>query len=128
MALVVAELVVRTYLAGQFPDARVVTEAPGNLDEVLPCIEVGRFGGEDSIYTLDVANLDVDVYAANRPAALDLAEQVRTSLRLHAEGQEVDGALIAQVATLSAPKWVPYDNTTLRRISASYRIAIRSIP
>jgi len=126
--LVVAELVVRTYLAAQFPDARVVTERPGNLNEVLPCIEVGRFGGGDDVYTLDVANLDVDVYAATRPAALDLAEQVRTSLRLHAEGQEVDGALIAQVATLSAPKWVPYDNTTLRRISASYRIAIRSVP
>jgi len=128
MPLAVAELVVRSYLAGQFPDVRVVTETPGNLANVLPCIEVNRFGGSDDIYTLDVANLDIDVFAASRADAYMLAEQVRTNLRLHAEGQEVDGALIAQVATLSAPKWVPYDNTTMRRISASYRIAIRSIP
>lgn len=128
MPLVVAELVVRNYLAGQFPTARVVTETPENLSDVLPCIEVMRFGGSDDVYTLDLANIDVDVYAVDRPSALDLAEQVRTSLRLHAEGQVVNGALIAQVTTLSAPKWVPYDNTTLRRISASYRIAIRSVP
>lgn len=128
MPLIVAELVVRNYLAGQFPAARVVTETPGNLADVVPCIEITRYGGGDDVYTLDVANLDVDVYHSSRAAALDYAEQVRTSLRLHAEGQQVNGALIAQVATLSAPKWVPYDNTNIRRISASYRIAIRSIP
>lgn len=128
MPLAVAELVVRTYLAGQFPAARVVTETPSNLADVVPCIEVGRFGGGDGVWTLDVANIDIDVYHSSRAAALDYAEQVRTSLRLHAEGQEVNGALIAQVATLSAPKWVPYDDTNIRRINAAYRIAIRSIP
>lgn len=128
MSLASATAVVRTYLAGQFPTARVVTETPADMTGEPPVIRVRRIGGSDTVYTLDVANLDVDTYAVGEPAAYDLAEQVRTSLRLHAEGQTVDGALIAEVATISAPKWVPYDNTALRRISATYRIAIRSIP
>lgn len=128
MPLAVAEQVLVEYLTGQFPTARVLTETPADLGAELPCIQVVRFGGSDDVYTLDVINCDIDVYAADRLSGLQLAEQIRTSLRLHAEGQEVNGAFIAQVGTLSAPKWVPYDNTTMRRISASYRIAIRSVP
>lgn len=128
MPLANAVQVVRTYLAGAFPDARVVTETPNDLVKELPVIRVRRIGGHDAVYTLDVATIDVDAYEGDEVKAYGLAEQIRTSLRLHAEGQTVDGALIAQVDTISAPKWVPYDNTALRRISATYRIAIRSIP
>lgn len=140
MPLANAVRVVRTYLAGEFPDIRVLTETPHDLARELPVIRVRRIGGQDTVLTLDVANIDVDAYAIGEAAATALAEQVRTSLRLNAEGQTIAGveetqltpaeppALIAQVDTISAPKWVPYDNTALRRISATYRIAIRSIP
>jgi len=128
VALAAAESVIRAWLAQQFPNARVVTETPADLVDVLPCIRVERFGGSDDVYTLDVANIDVDCYDATREAARSLAEDVRTALRLSAEGQSVNGALIAQVTTISAPTWTPYDNTNLRRFTASYRIAIRSIP
>jgi hypothetical protein len=128
MPLATAELVVRDWLTTAFPTARVVTETPANLEQELPCIQVVRFGGADPLLVLDVANIDIDTYAASRDASRILAEQVRTSLRLHAEGQSVDGAFIAAVTTITAPRWVPYDNTNLRRFTAAYQVAIRSIP
>ena len=35
---------------------------------------------------------------------------------------------MAAVSTINAPRWVPYDNTDLRRFVASYRITVRSVP
>jgi hypothetical protein len=126
--LVSAEPFVRSWLAAQFPTARVVTETPANLADVLPVIEVTRFGGSDEVIVLDSANIDVDVYAATRDAARTLGEQVRTALRLHLPGYASAGAAVQSVTTISAPRWVPYDNTSLRRFNAAYRITIHSIP
>jgi hypothetical protein len=106
----------------------VVTETPANLADVLPVIEVTRFGGSDEVIVLDSANIDVDVYAATRDAARTLGEQVRTALRLHLPGYASAGAAVQSVTTISAPRWVPYDNTNLRRFNAAYRITIHSIP
>lgn len=128
MALADAELVIRTALDAEFTSARVVTETPSNLGDVLPCIQVTRFGGADDVLVLDAAHIDIDTYAATRQAAADLAEQVRTYLRLTLPGTSHGGGFVADVTTISAPTWTPYDNTTLRRFTASYRIAIRSIP
>jgi GGDEF domain-containing protein len=126
--LVSAELLVRGWLAGQFAPIRVVTELPANLADVVPVIQVTRFGGSDDVIVLDNANTDVDTYAATREAALALAEQVRTALRLHLTGVSTGGGVVTGVTTISAPRVVPYDNTSLRRVVASYRITIHSVP
>lgn len=135
--LVSAESLVRGWLATQFPSPiRVVTELPADL-AASQVIQVTRFGGSDDLLVLDTANIDIDVYAAatntvggasSRSAAETLAEQVRTALRLHLPGVSTGGGFVASVTTISAPRWVPYDNTALRRFVASYRITIRSIP
>lgn len=128
--LVAAESFVRDWLATQFPAPtyRVVTELPANLADVVPLIQVVRFGGSDDIWTVDSANVDVDTFAASRDGARSLAEQVRTALRLHLPGYASAGAACQSVTTISAPRWVPYDNTSLRRFNAAYRITIHSIP
>jgi len=126
--LVAAEAFVRTWLAAQFPSARVVTELPANLGDVLPVIQVTRFGGSDDFLTLDAANIDIDTFAASRDDARSLGEQVRTALRLHFPGYAAGGGAVQSVTTISAPRWVPYDNTGLRRFVASYRITIHSVP
>lgn len=138
--LVDAETFVRDWLAVQFPTPayRVVTELPANLGDVLPVIEVSRFGGSDDVIVMDAANFDIDVYAtasnavggaSARDAARLLSGQVRAALRLHLPGYSAGGAGVQSVSTISAPHWVPYDNTSaLRRYNAAYRITIHSVP
>ena len=123
-----AESLVRDWLATQFNPTRVVTELPANLGDALPLIQVTRFGGSDDVLTLDAANIDVDTFGATRDAARSLGEQVRSALRLHLPGYSTGTAGVQSVTTISAPRWVPYDNTNLRRFVASYRITIHSIP
>lgn len=122
----IAETVLTTWLKAAFPLARVVTELPANLATVVPCIQVTRFGGGDDVITLDAAHIDIDCYAVDRTTARDLAEQIRTSLRFQLPGQIVAGGTVAQVSTIAAPSWTPYDNTALRRFVASYRVVIHS--
>jgi hypothetical protein len=126
--LVSAEGFIRDWLAAQFAPTRVVTELPANLADVVPLLQVTRFGGQDDFITLDAANIDIDAFAVGRDAARTLAEQARTAVRLHLPGYASGGAAVQSVTTISAPRWVPYDNTSLRRFVASYRITIHSIP
>ncbi len=133
MPLVAAETVIRDWLAQQFSTARVLTETPDNLADVVPVLQVTRFGGADALLNVDTANVDVETFdgphdnLSARENARTLAEQVRSSLRLDLPGNTVAGAFVAEVATISAPTWTPYDNTNVRRFTASYRITIRSI-
>lgn len=129
MPFVAAESVVRGWLATHFTPTPVVTELPADLATLIPLIQVVRFGGGDDLPVLDTAHIDVDTFASTRDGARLLAEQVRAALRFQLPGQTAGGGFVAAVSTISAPRWVPYDNTTdLRRFVASYRITIRSVP
>lgn len=128
-----AKAVVRSWLAGQFPTARVVTRIPANLENVCPLIVVGRIGGSVRDYVLDDAQIDVTCFAKGDASTIetavdDFAEQVRAALLWLLPGASAAGGTVLSVAESSAPKQVPYDNTNLRRSEASYRITIRSVP
>lgn len=128
MPLIPAEHVVVAWLEADLTGVRVVTETPKDLATEVPLVQVVGIGGSDSVLTLDTATIDVDAFALTREAARDLAERARTSMRVTLPGRTVAGAFVARVETVSAPKWVPYDNTALRRFVATYRVDIRSIP
>jgi len=115
------------YLKGA-TGARCVTDLPANLADVLPVIQVERFGGGDSVLTLDDANVDIDVYAADLASAEDLAEQVRLFLRAGLPGTVVaDGAaVVSRVRTITGPSRLPYDNTGLVRVGAAYQVTLHS--
>src|SRR5690625_2300331 len=115
-----AETVLVEYLTGKFPDAFVCTETPDNLEEVLPAIQVERIGGTDSVITLDVARVDVDVCAASREYAPNLSEEVRSLLRNDLIGQTVAGAVVADVTTTVAPTKQFWVSSSLRRFAATY--------
>lgn len=122
-----AELVLVAWLRAAFPNARVATETPANLADVLPCIAVSRFGGADEeIPTFDNPMMDFDCYAATRGEARTLAYAVRSSLRNDLPGQMVAGAFASRVRTVSGPVWTPYDNSALRRFTYSARIRLHS--
>lgn len=115
------------YLGGA-TGARCVTDLPANLADVLPVIQVERFGGGDDTLTLDNANVDVDVYAADRAKAEALAEQVRFLMRADLPGKTVaDGAaVVSRVRTITGPNRLPYDNTGLVRVGAAYQVTLHS--
>jgi hypothetical protein len=111
-------------LAPSYPTIRCVTDVPANLADVLPLVQVTRFGGSDDVPTLDRAHVDVDCFAATRQGAHDLAEAVRALLRFYLPGRVLSGAVIAKVITISGPAWRPWDNTDLARFGAAYALTI----
>lgn len=126
MAYADAELLLTGWIKTQ-RGVRCVTDLPADLTS-LPIVQVVRFGGSDDELTVDTPNIDVDVFHNDRASAFTLAEQIRSDIRLRLPGYSANGAVVTGVETISGPKWVPYDNTSLRRVSASYRVAIHSAP
>ena len=121
------ELAVRTWLQAQLgPGVRCVTETPAKLAEACPLVSVEALGGDDPAPVVDRAVLDITAYVAGkdeaRGAARALALQVKDLLRFHLPGSAVTGGAVSKVEIASGVMWQPYDNTTLRRFHASYRV------
>jgi hypothetical protein len=111
-----------TWLNGHL-GVRCVTDLPATLP--LPIIQVGRIGGTDTDRGVDIAMVDIECYAADRPSAQDLAERVRNALRYLVPGTNVSGTYVARVDTVSGPARRPYDNTNVTRYVATYSLHIQ---
>lgn len=100
---------------------RAGTTLPSDLDAKLPFLRVTLVDDPDDAFTRQ-ALVDIDIFAASRAVAYALGEQTRglmLSLR------RLGGVTIDQTLTVSGPKRVPWDNTNLRRVLATYRISTR---
>lgn len=105
---------------------RVVAETPANLATVVPLLQVTGIGGSDFTPTFDSCNVDVDSYAASRGESEDLSNAARHFLMWLLPGQILGGAVVASVRTIMRPTWTPYDDTDLRRFTASYAVVLHS--
>lgn len=97
------------------------TTTPSNLDARLPFLRVTLVEDPDDGVTRQ-ATVDIDIFGGTRAVAYALGEQTRglmLSLR------RLDGVTIDRVLTVSGPKRVPWDNTNIRRVLATYRISTR---
>ncbi|MFE9684183.1 hypothetical protein [Streptomyces sp. NPDC006285] len=106
-AELVAVTVLRQALAA---GTHVGTEWPDGLLGKLTDGVVSVSRGSGAVITRNVledVTLDIDILAADKGRALDLAQLVRAHLRA-AEGTSVDGAQIYTVADLSLI-WLPYE-------------------
>lgn len=121
-----AEKAIRDWLAARFPAARVVTETPSDLAEVLPCIKVNRIGGNSTIPTIDNAHVDVEYFGSTRDEARGGAESVRRAFETELPGVTVGGNVVLAVTEIQSPTWAPYDNTNVRRFDATYRISLHT--
>lgn len=126
-----AETVLITALRVEFPSARVATETPSNLGELVaagtPVFRVTRFGGADEfVHAFDNPHLDVDVYGADRDAARTLAYDVRRFIRHELPGQTHAGATVLRTRTFSGPVWTPYPNTAVRRFTYSTQLRLHN--
>ncbi|AYD81614.1 head-to-tail connector complex protein [Streptomyces phage Kromp] len=106
-----AELVAVTILRSALDDATTVgTEWPDDLLQKVQggVVSVTRGGGAVvQRYVLEDVTLDIDVLAADKGQAHDLAQLVRAHLQA-ARGTTVDGAQIYRVADVSLI-WLPYE-------------------
>jgi hypothetical protein len=104
-------------------DAVVCDETDNNLLNQLPTVQVQRLpAGSDDGYRLDRALVDVDVYAATRGEAIDIAKTVRGWLLSELAGSETTRAVYGRISSSPPPAVRPYENTGLRRVGATYEI------
>jgi hypothetical protein len=111
-------------LAGLHGADRVATATPPDLEARLPFYRVQRVAGLDVNPDYDSAFIDIDTFAADELTAYNAAESVRAWVRKTLPGTTVAGVYINATFTVLAPRWVPWDNTNLRRVTASYRFIL----
>jgi hypothetical protein len=119
------EAIAVPWLAARFTDARACTELPATLP--AKTIQVVRFGGSRPELPYDLANVDVDCYAGDRAAAHLLAERVAHALMYDLPGYRVGGTTVLSVECLNGPSWAPYDNTSVRRMTAAYQFRTHNL-
>lgn len=113
-------------LRAQFPAARLCSETPDNLGDVLPVIQVVGIGGSGDELQFDTPRADVDVFAATRDAARTLAQQVHDWLLRDLPGTSLGDAFVLSVTEFMSPAWTPYDNTNLRRFTLSVGLRLHT--
>ena len=117
MAVDLEKLLVE-WLAPQQPDARLCTELPAQLPALT--VQITQLpGGTRPLVSFEDVRVDVDSYGQDRAAARDLANQVDHLITVELPGNVVAGVLIQSVSGSSAA-WTPYDNTNVRRMTATY--------
>lgn len=100
----------------------VGTTTPADLVEILPFVRVGLVAGRDDGVT-DYSLVDIDVFTATRQQGYDLAEDIRT--RLLAGPHRVGTVVVDKARTDAKPSPVPWDDESVRRRLATYRISAR---
>lgn len=130
MAYPNVEALVTAWLPARLGANVTVTEdPPTRLAADMLVVVVGEIPGPgDTQLTLDVSDIDIDCYAGSRDAARDLAEQVRSQMRLNLPHTTHDDAFVNRVQTLAKPAPTLYDVPVIRRCSATYRITVHATP
>jgi hypothetical protein len=107
---------------------RFVTDVPDNLQGALPLGRVLKVGGpaDDNDPRFDLPTVSVDCFAADRAAAITFAQAVDDAIRITLPGLTVNGSTVTRTATISGPAWRPWDDSTLRRFGATYRLYVKN--
>ncbi len=122
-----AELVLQAWIRGMTLGAtvRVVTDLPADLDAALPVVQVTRIGGA-MVHPalLDGPRMDVDVYAASRAQASEIARKIAGKVHT-LRGQAGGGAVITDVREEIGVGWRPDLNDRIRRFGFVVRLILR---
>lgn len=126
------EALVVTWLAARLGSVRVVAELPPRFEETLPVVQITSLPGPKTARPwsgeqplLWSPRIDVDVYAATRAAAFDLAAEI--SQQLHAlPGQPSEWGFASTVDEVAGPSWRPDYNSNVRRVGMTVQLTIRA--
>jgi hypothetical protein len=129
LAMPDVEQMLVAWLGLQFPGSRFVTEAPADSSFSAAVagglVRVQRVGGP-RMYAIDRPTVVIDCFKPDRPAAKALALQVADALYLRLPGVPLPGGVVGHVAEISGPSWVPWDDTNVRRVVATYQIHLKA--
>ncbi|MFE9735485.1 hypothetical protein ACFYO9_34080 [Streptomyces sp. NPDC005863] len=103
-------------------DALVRDELDNYLLDELPTVQVEVVGGGDDGFRLDRALVDINTYASTRQEAVALAARVHGLLLTGLRGTATETAVVGSVSTVTRPAARPYENTSLRRVGATYQM------
>lgn len=110
------------WLSAQLPGMRISVESPPNLVPELPMIKLVRIGG-NRVFSLDKPSVDIDVFAATRLEATNLAIQV-DDLLTYRLPTTVQGHVLGFAGTYGGPAWRGYDNPDVSRVGATYGLLV----
>lgn len=119
------EQLVIDYLAGALdPGVHVGSEWPEDLAGAVPVVAVSLLdAGEVLDFVLEDAVVDVEVLAADKAAASDLARLVRAHMKAM-PGRSLPGALVYRVEC-QAHAWVPDEVTNMPRYVLTFELRVR---
>ncbi|WP_263251634.1 hypothetical protein [Saccharopolyspora rosea] len=126
------EALVVDWLRERLPGIRVLVDLPAKFDDTLPVVQVSCIGGSaqwqpwnpGSVPLARQARIDVDVFAASREQAADLALRASNELfTLRGHGNQ--WGCIAAVLQESGPAWRPDYNPNIRRFGLTDVLTIR---
>lgn len=127
--LVDIELELITRGTDRFPDATVRDELDNNLLNELPTIQINQIpAGDDDGVRLARMLVDINVYAATRAAAITLARDVHAWMTGELPGTYSDTVVFGRIGALALPGHRSYENTSLRRVGATYAVYCHSVP
>jgi hypothetical protein len=113
------------WFTARFPDARAVTELPGDISSGL-FLQVTRIGGLDDDW-IDHPRVDLDCYGQTRAAARRFALQVQKAVLFDLPGYTgPDGTVLAS-STAGGVAWRPYDNTNVRRFGLTVDLDVKTL-
>lgn len=129
MAYVDVEKLLVGWFTAQTSDVRYCTELPAVFETVLPVVRFSRSGGSDdpNAVNLDVPIVQVDLFHTDLTSAFTVAAETHRLLRGSLRGATVDGQTVGRVDANTSFRWLPWDNTTIRRLSATYTLYIASL-
>lgn len=107
----------------RWPDAVARDELDNNLANELPTIQITQVpGGGITAGRLARVLVDIDVYAATRAEAFDLAREVVAWVEQELRGSTTSTMTISRAGVVTLPAIRPYENTDLRRVGGTYEI------
>jgi hypothetical protein len=111
----------------QTTGVRYCTELPAQFE--TPVVRFVRTSGgdDDNAINLDIPVVDVDLFAADLGGAMTLAATTHSLLRKTLRGQIVNGQTVGRVDTVVSFRPLPWDDTTIRRLGATYALFIASL-
>lgn len=103
---------------------RASTDLPGNVEQVVPVIQVGRVPSGAG-YRLDRPKVDVSVWTlkAQRDLCSDLAQDVLDLTTKDLVGRRLSLGVVTSVTVDVVPFYVPDPNPNLCRYLATYQLA-----
>lgn len=103
---------------------RTSVELPANYPDVLPVTVVSLTTGVQDNFYLQRPIFEVSVYAGDRSQALATATNIKNLVLTELPNSSTPYGTVTFARCLMLPRWLPFDDTHVRRYAATYLLAL----